>query len=86
MIVNALGLIPHYGLYAQGQDRQIIFSHIAALAIFISATWFLSTSHALLAVPIGLNLSFFVILIWKTTAYLKMEFRRTEVGTAPTSP
>lgn len=82
MIVNALGLIPHYGLYARGQDRPIIFSHLAALGRFVAVTGLLSKSHAALAVPIGLNLSFLVILIWKSTAYLVVEFRHTGAGAA----
>lgn len=86
MIVNALGLIPHYGLYAQGRDRPIILSHVAALGTFVAVTGLLSASHGALAVPIGLNLSFFVILIWKSTAYLVIEFRRTYAGATPTSP
>ncbi len=80
MIVNAIGLIPHYGLYARGRDKPIILSHLAALGAFVAATWLLSASHATLAVPIGLNVAFVVILIWKTAAYLVMEFRRTGAG------
>ncbi|MBC7180623.1 MAG: hypothetical protein H5U14_11140 [Roseovarius sp.] len=80
MIVNAIGLIPHYGLYARGRDKPIILSHLAALGAFVAATWLLSASHAALAVPIGLNVAFVVILIWKTAAYLVMEFRRTGAG------
>lgn len=75
MVVNALGLIPHYGLYARSQDRPIILSHLAALGAFVVVTGLLSASHAALAVPIGLNLSFLVTLIWKSTAYFLMEFR-----------
>jgi len=84
MIVNALGLIPHYGLYARGHDRPIILSHLAALGTFVVVTWPLSASHAALAVPIGLNLAFLVILTWKSTAYLVVEFRHIGAGAALT--
>lgn len=73
MIVNALGLVPHYGLYARGQDKPIIYSHLAALVAFVSATAVLGAVLAELAVPVGLNLAFLVILIWKTTAYLMLD-------------
>lgn len=76
MIVNALGLVPHYGLYALGQDKPIIYSHLAALVTFVSVTAVLSGMFAELAVPIGLNLAFFVILAWKTTAYLMLDKRQ----------
>jgi len=86
MIVNALGLIPHYGLYARGRDRPIILSHLAALGTFVAVTWLLSASHATLAVPIGLNMAFLAILIWKSTAYLAVEFRGPGAGVVASSP
>jgi len=68
-ILNALSTVPHYGLYARGCDRPIIYSHIAALVVFVAATWALSSHFSTLAVPLGLNFSFAFILLWKSIAY-----------------
>lgn len=70
MILNAVGMVPHYGLYARGLDRPIIQSHIAALPAFVLSVWLFSASQTELAVPLGLNVSFALILVWKTVAYL----------------
>jgi len=68
-ILNAIGLIPHYALYASSQDRPIIASHIAAFVVFCMAVFALSDHSGSLAVPQGLAISFLLILIWKTAAY-----------------
>lgn len=70
--LNAVGMAPHYALYAHGVDRPIIHSHIAALLVFPLTVWALSRVEPVLAVPLGLNAAFLTILIWKTTAYLKV--------------
>lgn len=70
MVLNAISMVPHFALYALGQDRHIIYSHISSLAVFVLTVWILSRTQAALAVPIGLNMAFGCILIWKTTAYL----------------
>jgi O-antigen/teichoic acid export membrane protein len=71
-VLYAVGMIPHYGLYSQGRDRPIIQSHIASLAIFVLATWSFSQSWPQLAVPLGLCVSFFFILCWKTWSYFSL--------------
>jgi hypothetical protein len=71
--INGVGLVPHYALYATGHDRPIIQSHIVALFAFVIATWLFSTTYPALAVPIGINFAFLVILAWKTIAYLRLE-------------
>jgi len=73
MIVNAIGMVPHFALYARGHDRPIVHSHIMALVVFVLATWALSSHFSALAVPIGLNLSFSVILVWKAVAYMQLK-------------
>lgn len=72
MVVNALSMVPHFALYARGRDKPIIYSHLAALVAFISLTWVLSSNYSAMAVPIGLNLSFAVILLWKSIAYWQL--------------
>ncbi len=69
MVLYALGMVPHFGLYAQGKDRPIIYSHIVSLLVFILATWVFSWRWSYLAVPLGLCVAFTSILLWKTLAF-----------------
>lgn len=71
MVLNALGMVPHYILYAQGRDRPIIVSHLASIAVFVTSTWLLSNFWPLLAVPVGICVAYFFILLWKINAFLK---------------
>lgn len=68
-ILNAIGLVPHYALYAAGQDRPIIMSHIASLFVFCIALLALHAKSGVSAVPQALAVSFLLILIWKFNAY-----------------
>lgn len=69
MAFNVLSMVPHYALYASGQDRPIICSHIGGLAVFVLTVWALSDTRGALAVPLGLNVAFAFILLWKSFAY-----------------
>lgn len=80
-IINAISMAPHYGLYARGRDKPIIYSHLVALPTFVLTTWAFSRSHSSLAVPIGLNISFSVILVWKSISYWRL--RGTEHAPKP---
>ncbi len=71
-LLYALGMVPHYALYAQGKDRPIIFSHVASLVVFVIATWLFSMYWSQLAVPLGLCVAFFMILLWKSIAFLRL--------------
>ncbi len=68
-VLNALAMAPHYALYAQGQDKPIIYSHSASLVFFVAATWMLSDRFGPMAVPLGFNVAFSLILFWKSLAY-----------------
>lgn len=68
-MINALSMVPHFGLYAQGHDKPIIYSHAVSLIFFVVATWFLGEYFGPVAVPLGLNLAFALILVWKSLAY-----------------
>lgn len=70
MIVQAISMVPHFALYSTGTDKPIIYSHIAALIAFPLTVWPLGHYWPILAVPLGINVSFAVILVWKTIAYL----------------
>ena len=82
MVFNAISMVPHFALYARGCDKPIIQSHIAALIAFVAATWIFIPQFSILAVPIGLNFSFMVILIWKTVAYWQLNKSDTISKTA----
>ena len=69
MVFNAISMVPHYALYASGQDKHIIYSHIGALFVFVVVVWLLGSSQGVLAVPFGLNAAFALILVWKAAAY-----------------
>ncbi|WP_271044163.1 lipopolysaccharide biosynthesis protein [Pseudomonas sp. VB3] len=71
-VLYALGMIPHYGLYAQGRDRPIIYSHIASLIVFILSTWIFAHFWPRLAVPLGLCVSFFCVLCWKSWSFSRL--------------
>ena len=71
IVLYALGMVPHYALYAQGIDRPIIHTHIASLFVFVIATWLFSQHWPLLAVPLGLCAAFALILVWKAWAFFK---------------
>lgn len=70
-MMNAFSMIPHYALYAQGHDRPIITSHLGCLFVFAAATWVLSDFWPLLAVPIGLCITYAFILAWKTHTFIR---------------
>jgi O-antigen/teichoic acid export membrane protein len=85
-IINAVGLTPHYALYARGADKPIIYSHLAALPVFVLATWAFSKTYAALAVPIGLNIAFVVILVWKSAAYWQLNSTERTPSPAQQNP
>ena len=78
--LNAVGMVPHYALYAAGHDRPIIHSHIAALPAFALPTWAISQYYPVPAVPAGLVISFTLVLVWKALAY------RNLAGNRPAAP
>ncbi|MCQ8228304.1 MATE family efflux transporter [Pantoea trifolii] len=67
-IFNALGMISHYALYAKGEDKIIIISHVTSMIVFALATVTISKWSAILCVPLGLNVAFLYIFIFKTLA------------------
>ncbi len=80
MIVYSLGLVPHYALYAQGHDRPIIVSHIASLGVFVVATLALTRFSRTYAVPIGVFTAMALVMLWKTTTYIRITRRYARQG------
>ncbi len=70
LTLYSYSMIPHIGLYARGNDRAIIVSHLAGLAVFLAVVAMGGEAVGVLIVPWGLCLSFLCILVWKTVAYL----------------
>lgn len=77
-VLNALGMIPHYALYARHSDKPIIYSHLVSVVVFILITWLVSRWNQVTAVPIGLASSFLFILIWKGAAYFLLKNSRDD--------
>lgn len=86
MILSALSLAPHFALYAANNDRPIVFSHLAALAGFLLATWLASKVHGILAIPVGLNVAFLIILIVKSISCFMMYARNRDISSREISP
>ncbi|MCG8273057.1 hypothetical protein MIC97_16280 [Aquamicrobium sp. NLF2-7] len=86
MMINALGMVPHYALYALGLDRPIIYSHLAALPVFVLATWLVSMSFPMIAVPVGLGACFALVLLWKVVAYWRFQSGPNSLKPSTSSP
>lgn len=82
-VISALGMAPHYALYAQGRDKAIISSHIAAMLVFAIAVWLLAQNLPSLAVPLGLVIFFTVILLSKAVAYWAGEHGTETIPATP---
>jgi O-antigen/teichoic acid export membrane protein len=65
LIVFALGMVPHYSLYALELDRHIIISHISGLVVFLVSGVLLAPLSGHFAVPAAMVLAFLVVLVWK---------------------
>lgn len=73
MMLYAIGMVPHYGLYATGKDKPIVKSHILGLVVFVPAVWVLSRYDAYLAVPASLVIVFFIIFVFKSFVYMRLK-------------
>ncbi|MCS3841743.1 lipopolysaccharide biosynthesis protein [Microbacterium sp. AK031] len=76
MIVTAiynLSLIPHYGLYAHDADKTILFTTIAAFAVFLITTMALLPLGVVVAVISAVGSASAVLLISKGIAYIRVD-------------
>jgi O-antigen/teichoic acid export membrane protein len=71
IVLYASGMIPHYGLYARGQDRAIIGAHVLGLAVFVISTYVLTAHAGVLAVAWSLCIAFTFIFVWKLLWFLR---------------
>jgi O-antigen/teichoic acid export membrane protein len=72
MALFGLGMVPHYGLYAQGHDKPIVRSHFAGLLAFVAGIWLLGSYSPALAVPVALSLAMLLIGLLKTYAFFRL--------------
>lgn len=72
MLIYGLSHTPHLGLYAQGRDRTLVLSQLAALVTFFIAAIALNGSLGVTSVPAALCAAFAVMYLWKTLAYREM--------------
>jgi O-antigen/teichoic acid export membrane protein len=76
--IQALGMIPHVGLYARGNDRPIVWSQLAGLGAFIAILLMFGGRFGVVIVPWAMCVGFTVILVWKSLAFRDSE--RTIAG------
>ncbi|MNN17640.1 hypothetical protein D3C81_1308340 [compost metagenome] len=70
--IFCLGMIPQFGLYAQGKDKHIIVSHIASFVVFVLVAYSLSAIMANFAIVVALLAGFSVSFVWKAVAYIRL--------------
>jgi hypothetical protein len=68
----AISQVPHWVLYAQGKDGVIVIANVMALAVFCVCTLATKEIFGIYAVLIGMNAAFFLMLLWKSVAYARL--------------
>ncbi|MGR7920562.1 lipopolysaccharide biosynthesis protein [Zobellella denitrificans] len=76
MVLYAIGMVPHYALYAQGLDKPIIYSHLSTVIVFVPTTWLFSLQLPDKAVLLGMMVTLVILLLWKTWAFYRLTPRR----------
>jgi len=66
---QALGMIPHYGLYAMHRDRWILLAHAGGLAVFLVAAAVLGPAWPVFGVPTAVAVGFAGVFLVKLLAY-----------------
>ncbi|MCD5987017.1 hypothetical protein KDX30_03775 [Pseudomonas sp. CDFA 553] len=69
-----LSMVPHLGLYAYGEDKQILYAQVFGLLVFIGVAYFAADWGAV-SVAWAMTSAFLVVLAWKTFAYHKLQKR-----------
>lgn len=57
-VIYAIGMVPHYGLYAHGADKTILFAHVSSLGIFVIGLTLTSSYYPLEATAYALFAAF----------------------------
>jgi len=66
----ALGMIPHYGLYAMRKDKWIVGAQISSIILFVVMVPLLKLENSLMAVSISLMVSLFWMAMIKSIGYV----------------
>lgn len=73
LVLFAVGMVPHYALYAKGLDKPIIKSHVLGFVIFVPTVYVLAQFNSYLAVPLALILVFALILVLKLGFFINFK-------------
>lgn len=80
--VYALGMIPHYGLYAKGLDRPIVVAHVSSLFVFTVVTLVIAPFARFESVACGLLAAFIWMGSIKLIYYRKSALLPVEIEDA----
>ncbi|MDO9313082.1 MAG: oligosaccharide flippase family protein [Burkholderiaceae bacterium] len=69
--LTSFSMVPHYALYARHRDRFIVFSHLAALPVFLAGVWLFRSTLGESTVAAAVAASFAFLLLFKLVAYLQ---------------
>lgn len=70
-VVYGVAMIPHYGLYALRQDRAIVLAHVLSLPVFFLSAYVFVPYFGIVAIPVGMSISFFCLFLIKQYALIK---------------
>ena len=74
--VYGLSLIPHYGLYAVGGDKCMVFSHISSMVVFFTIVFLTKEYSSIQATTYGLLAAFLLIGAVKSYCYYQIYNKR----------
>ena len=69
VFIYAIGMVPHYGLYARGADKIIMVAHISALLVFAGTAWLTAYFAPVEAAASGLLAAFTWMGLYKSWHY-----------------
>ncbi|MFG6535311.1 lipopolysaccharide biosynthesis protein [Sulfitobacter sp. 1A16787] len=83
-VIYALGMVAHYGLYAHGADKSILFAHISSLLVFFTAVTLLANLLPFEATAVALNLGFAWMGMLKYLRLRKVRLTASAEASSPT--
>lgn len=66
-----VSMVPHYVLYAQNKDKEIVMSHFVTLLVFLLVLFSVTFVNPIYIVPLSLCLAFAVLLLLKSVMAIK---------------
>lgn len=70
--IYAIGMVPHYGLYAHHGDKTIFFAHVTSLLIFLISIRLTESNYPMEATAISLIITFIWLGLYKYWHYQKI--------------